>query len=139
MKDNSSDFDPFEIAFDNMLNYPDNSINDVSLTTVKLDDANYWTGSNINTVLSADYNDSVFRVQKGNATFENDVEINGKLLINGVDIGKSLTKIEERLAILHPNSELESRWNELKKLREEYIRLETEIKEKEQMIQILKK
>lgn len=139
MKDNSSDFDPFEIAFDNMLNYSDNSINDVSLITVKLDDANYWTGSNINTVLSADYNDSVFRVQKGNATFENDVEINGKLLINKVDIGKSLTKIEERLAILHPNSELESRWNELKKLREEYIRLETEIKEKEQMIQILKK
>lgn len=138
MKDNDSDFEPSEMTFDNM---SDNILDDSSLTTIKLDDSKYWAGTtNINTVLGATgFDDMVFRVSTGDALFENDVDINGKLRINGVDIAKSLTKIEERLAILHPNSELESRWDELKRLREEYIRLETEIKEKEQMFQILKK
>jgi len=56
--------------------------------------------------------------------------------------GKSLTqaieKIEERLAILKPNTELESRWEQLKELRNLYVELERDLLEKEKIMKILK-
>ena len=50
-----------------------------------------------------------------------------------------LEKIDERLAILHPNPELEDRWDELKELGKRYKELEQEIIEKEKVWTILKK
>ena len=70
---------------------------------------------------------------KGNAEFEGDVKIKGK------SIADSLDRIEERLAILHPNEELEEKWEQLRGLRKAYMDLEAEIKEKEQIWKILKK
>ena len=70
---------------------------------------------------------------KGNADFEGEVTIKGKSLTATLD------KIEERLAILHPNPELEDRWKELQSLREAYVELEREIIEKERVWAILKK
>jgi hypothetical protein len=52
---------------------------------------------------------------------------------------KSLEAIEERLAILKPNEELEDRWDELRELRNRYMKLEQEIIEKEKMWAMLKK
>lgn len=69
----------------------------------------------------------------GNAEFEGDVIIKGK------SIGDSLERIEERLAILHPNEELEAKWENLRELRKAYMDLEAEIKEKEQIWNILKR
>ena len=68
-----------------------------------------------------------------------DAEILGELKIKGKSLSDQLEKIEERLAILHPNVELESRWEDLKKLRDQYIELEKEIIHKEKMWAILKK
>jgi hypothetical protein len=70
---------------------------------------------------------------KGNADFEGDVTIKGK------SIKDSLEKIEEKLAILHPNEELEKKWEKLRGLRKMYMELEAEIIEKEKMWDILKK
>ena len=70
---------------------------------------------------------------KGNADFEGEVTIKGKSLSEMFD------KIEERLAILHPNPELEDRWDELKELGRRYKELETEIIEKEKVWAILKR
>ena len=70
---------------------------------------------------------------KGNADFEGDVTIKGK------NLSEMLEKIDERLAILHPNPELEDRWKELQSLREAYVELEREIIEKERVWAILKK
>jgi hypothetical protein len=58
---------------------------------------------------------------KGNADFEGEVTIKGKL------------------AILHPNPKLEDKWDELKELGKRYKELEAEIIEKEKMWAILKK
>ena len=69
----------------------------------------------------------------GNADFEGEVTIKGKSL------SEMLEKIEERLAILHPNPELEDRWDELKELGKRYKELEQEIIEKEKVWAILKK
>ena len=70
---------------------------------------------------------------KGDVTFEGDVAIKGK------SIKESLLAIEERLAILHPNEELEKKWDNLRELRKQYMELEAEIIEKEKMWAILKK
>ena len=70
---------------------------------------------------------------KGNADFEGEVTIKGKSLTDTLD------KIEERLAILHPNPELEDRWDELKELGKRYKELEQALLEKEKVWAILKK
>ena len=70
---------------------------------------------------------------KGDADFEGNVTIKGK------NLTEMFEKIEERLAILHPNPELEDRWDELKDLAKRYKELEAEIIEKEKVWAILKK
>ena len=70
---------------------------------------------------------------KGDADFEGEVKIKGKSLTGMFE------KIEERLAILHPNPELEEKWDNLRALRNAYMELEAEIKEKEAIWGILKK
>ena len=70
---------------------------------------------------------------KGDADFEGEITIKGKNLTD------MLEKIEERLAILHPNPELEDKWDELKELGKRYKELEQEIIEKEKVWAILKR
>lgn len=67
------------------------------------------------------------------------VEGNANITVQGVALSERLDKIEERLGILHPNEELEEKWEQLRGLRKMYMELEAEIKEKEQMWAILKK
>jgi len=68
-----------------------------------------------------------------------DADIHGKLKVGGKDIIELLEKIEERLAILHINRELEDKWKDLKALGDQYRELEKEIIEKEKMWAILKR
>jgi len=70
---------------------------------------------------------------KGDAEFDGEVTIKGKSLTDMFE------KIEERLAILHPNEKLEDKWDELKELGKRYKELEAEIIEKEKMWAILHK
>lgn len=70
---------------------------------------------------------------------QGDAEIQGNLTVKGMDIGETLAKITERLAILQPNKELETRWARLKELADEYRELEKEIIEQEKIYDILKK
>lgn len=68
-----------------------------------------------------------------------DAEFDGEVTIKGKKLTETLDKIEERLAILHPNPELEDKWDELKELGKRYKELEQEIIEKERVWGILKK
>jgi hypothetical protein len=70
---------------------------------------------------------------KGNAEFDGDIKLKGKSL------NDTLSKIEERLAILHPNERLEEKWAKLKELRKQYQELEADILEKEKIMEILKR
>ena len=63
----------------------------------------------------------------GNANFAGEVTVKGKNLTEALD------RIEKRLAILHPNPELEEKWDKLHELRMAYVELEREIIEKEKM------
>ena len=70
---------------------------------------------------------------KGNAEFDGDIKLQGKSL------NDTLSKIEERLAILHPNEKLEEKWEKLRELRKRYRELEADILEKEKIMEILKR
>ena len=70
---------------------------------------------------------------RGNAEFEGDIKLKGKSLSDTLD------KIEQRLAILHPNKELEDKWEKLKELGDMYRALEKDILEKEKIWETLKK
>ena len=76
---------------------------------------------------------------KGKAEFEHDVNVIGDFKLQGKSLKESLEKIEDRLAILYPNEELEEKWENLRGLRKMYMELEAEIIEKEKMWAILKK
>jgi hypothetical protein len=60
------------------------------------------------------------------------------ITIGGRKLSDVIAKIEDRLAILHPNQELESKWESLKELRRQYEALEKDILEKEKIMKILK-
>ena len=70
---------------------------------------------------------------KGDAEFEGEVKIKGKSLSD------TLSKLEERLSILHPNEKLEEKWEKLRELRKEYMELEVDIIEKEKIWATLKR
>ncbi|MFY8212686.1 MAG: hypothetical protein ACOVLB_08485 [Candidatus Nanopelagicus sp.] len=74
----------------------------------------------------------------GSVTISGDAVFEGNIKVKGKDLMKMLEQIEERLAILHPNLELEDRWEELKELSKRYRELEANILEKEKIIAILK-
>lgn len=74
----------------------------------------------------------------GRLTVQGDADIVGTLKVGGVDIGQALEKIEQRLAILRPNSDLEERWEKLKELGDQYRQLEAEILGQEEIHRILK-
>ena len=90
----------------------------------------YWVDSTA--INNGNISQGVLHV-KGDANFEGDIKLNGKSL------DKTLTKLEERLAILHPNERLEEKWENLRELRKQYMELEADILEKEQIMEILKR
>jgi len=70
------------------------------------------------------------------------LQLNGKdadIKINGTSLNDTLKTIQERLNILVPNSKFEKEWDELRKLGEQYRKLEAELEEKSRMWTALKK
>ena len=90
------------------------------------------TGSANLSLADPDIKGSTLKVN-GDADFEGEVTIKGK------NLSEMLEKIDERLAILHPNPKLEDKWDELKELGKRYRELEQELIEKEKVWTILKK
>jgi hypothetical protein len=90
------------------------------------------TGSGTYSIADPNLKGATLKVQ-GDADFEGDLKLQGKSLKDSLD------RIEERLAILRPNEELEEKWENLRGLRKMYMELEAEIIEKEKMWAILKK
>jgi hypothetical protein len=70
---------------------------------------------------------------------DHDVYFEKDIIVKGKNLSTTLEQIEKRLNILHPNPELEARWDELRDLRNRYVELERELIEKEKMWNTLKK
>ncbi len=98
------------------------------------------TSTGTSYTLAPNWNDTISIASNDNSlVVKGDAEFKGELTIQGKSLKESLAKIEERLAILHPNEELEEKWDKLRGLRKMYMELEAEIIEKEKMWAILKK
>jgi hypothetical protein len=112
------------ITIDSSL-YSSGSLTSASTSTINWNQTypSWTTGTNTAVNISTDG----ISMQPGT-----DIKIGGRGLMDAID------KIEERLGILHPNPDLEDRWDELKELRRKYNELEKDLLEKEKMWKILK-
>ena len=70
---------------------------------------------------------------------QGDAEFEGEIKLKGKSLSDTLSKLEERLSILHPNEKLEEKWEKLRDLRNEYMELEADIIEKEKIWATLKR
>jgi hypothetical protein len=61
------------------------------------------------------------------------------IVVNGWSLIDSIKKIEERLNLLTPNAKLESEWDELRELGDQYRKLEEHIQAKMKTWEVLKK
>ena len=119
-----------------------NSMND----TISISSACIPSSISSASISSASIPSSIFSIDQphdlqvsGNSDFKGNVTVNGNLKIGNVDLGERLDKIEQRLAILRPNIEIESRWEQLKQLGEQYRQLERELIERDWIFEQLKK
>jgi hypothetical protein len=94
---------------------------------------NTWVGGYTYPLVYTNENSKTTLQVDGDANFEGDVKIKGESL------HEKLEQICEKLAILAPNEKLEKKWAKLRKLRNEYKKLEKEIIEQENMWDMLKK
>ncbi len=97
-----------------------------------------YTTTGTDTITLSDYNWTTANVMAP-LHVNGDAVIEGELTVGGVKLSERLDKIEERLGILHPNEQLEEKWEKLRSLRNMYMELEKEIIEKEEVWKILKK
>jgi hypothetical protein len=87
------------------------------------------------TSTAIDWNSMNLASSLGDVRVSNTLDLRGDnadIRINGVSLAETLQGIQDRLAILNPNPDLESRWQQLRDLREQYVSLERELQEKEQ-------
>lgn len=109
-------------------------------STITIPSGNYTTTSSIN--WTQDYTISGYNGYNNANVILNDkgmeIKEGGDIKIGGKSLSEAIEKIEERLGILHPNPDLEDRWEQLKELRKQYQELEKELLEKEKMWKILK-
>ena len=94
---------------------------------------------NLNPNLGLSFNDQWDFNHKQGLSVKGDAEFDGDIKLKGKSLSETLDKIEQRLAILHPNEKLEAKWEELKKLGDMYRALEKDILEKEKIWDTLKK
>lgn len=91
-----------------------------------------------NTASGVNFND--LTVNQGHKLHVNGEGVfEGDITVKGVKLSERLDAIEERLGILRPNNDLENKWEKLKKLGEEYRKLEKEILVGEAIWDTLKK
>jgi hypothetical protein len=96
------------------------------------------TGSNPIVSIGADGTKTSLKVA-GNAEILGDTKISGNLTVDGVNIGELLAGIQSQLGLLIPNPQIEEEFDQLRKLGDQYRKLETLIKEQKRIWDILKK
>jgi hypothetical protein len=116
------------------------TLNIGNIDTITLDSSSYiTTGTTLNWSTNyGDYNvyttDPRVNITSDGITMKSDAD----LKIGDRSLKDFMDRVEDRLAILHPNAALEDKWEELKNLRRQYEALEKDILEKEKIMKILK-
>ena len=99
-------------------------------------DQSVWTsGADVNSNWGAGSGSGYTYNQSGKISIKGE---NADLDINGVSLKDFMARVEQRLAILTPDSRLEEEWSELKTLGDRYRELEKEIHDRMKTFDILK-
>ena len=77
-------------------------------------------------------------VASGKIHVQGDAVFDGNITWQGRDMREWFASVESRLAMLKPNPELEQGWDELAKLRQQYVELERKLLEQQRVFDILK-
>jgi hypothetical protein len=113
-----------------------------NIDTITLDPSSYITTSTGSTLnWSTNYGDyNIYNTgPRVNITGDGIImQPDADLKIGDRSLKDFMDRVEDRLAILHPNEALEEKWEELKNLRRQYEALEKDILEKEKIMKILK-
>ena len=115
-----------------------------NIDTITLDPSVYVAGSSDTlTWTTSDYTLNNWSSNYSNASVNIDtngvkIKEDGDLKIGDRSLKDFMDRVEDRLAILHPNEALEDKWEQLKDLRRQYEALEKDILEKEKIMKILK-
>lgn len=113
-----------------------------NIDTITLDPSYSITGSIGNWNTSYNYGDVTFtNTQSPRVNINNDgisMDAEADIKVGDRSLKDFMDRVEDRLAILHPNADLEDRWEQLKDLRRQYEALEKDILEKEKIMKILK-
>lgn len=131
------------MATDNNVYIDSTSVLDIgNIDTITLDSSyitSSGTGLNWNTSYDYSFSNTIttnnVNIGSDGITMKSDCD----LKIGDHSLKDFIERVEDRLAILHPNAELEDRWEQLKDLRRQYEALEKDILEKEKIMNILKK
>ena len=111
------------------------NINGTTYSNISLNGGGYTIGAGINTaghVWTTSGTGSPYTITSPYQSAK--IQLNGKdadIEVNGWSLMDTIQKIEERLNILHPKTELETEWEELRALGEQYRKLEQHIKDKQ--------
>ena len=96
------------------------------LTGASGSNAYTYTGTSTNYAWNTTSIENTLQV-KGDSEFDGDITVKGRSLTEFMD------SVEQRLNILRPNPALESEWDQLRELGEQYRALEQQLTEKAQM------
>jgi hypothetical protein len=111
--------------------YPNSNVWTQSGTT----GTNTYPNSNVWTQSGTGTNWGTLNSDSGKITLLGD---KADIVINGKSLSSWMSKVEERLNILQPNVELEKEWDDLRRVGEQYRKLEELCKQKSSMWQKLK-
>jgi len=108
---------------------PNNILNQPITSTFS--PSNAWT-----TVTNGSVGDYTWRQPTGLFQLEG---ANADIVVNGVSLNQTLTRMQEQLAILVPDAQMEQEWEDLRALREQYEAKLAECREKSRAWAALKR
>ena len=98
-----------------------------------------FSDDDITTIDVSDYSFTGITMPSNDIKIQGNADFEGNITWQGRDMREWFESIEARLAILKPNLDLEEKWSELAELRQQYVELERQLLEKQQVFDILKK
>jgi hypothetical protein len=119
-------------SVDSWSEYNMSDLNATWLSGASGSNAYTYTGTSTNYAWNTTSIENTLQV-KGDSEFDGDITVKGRSLTEFMD------SVEQRLNILRPNPKLESEWDQLRALGEQYRELEQQLIEKDQMWNTLKK
>lgn len=111
--------------------------------TIDVSDTMYTSTSTPNSTLTVATSDWDFNITpdfqvSGDAHVQGDLKVEGDIVVQGQDLKSWMQRVEQRLAILKPAPELELEFAELRKLGDQYRKLQAELEAKMRTWQALR-